>query len=205
MVRVKICGITNLKDAETAIACGADALGFIFAESPRSISPREALRIRRKIGPWITTVGVFVNAGAAEIRSVAAHCGLNCVQLHGDESPEVIQELKGLTVIKTFRVGSSFNFKKLKRFDTAAYLFDTRVEGVFGGTGKTFCWDILKSGKIHRPMILSGGLNPKNIQAAIRSLKPYGVDVSTGVEKSPGQKDAKLVKEFIKNAKKTTG
>lgn len=203
MVRVKICGITNLADARHAAECGADALGFIFAESPRRVDVRTALKIVREIGPWVATVGVFVDEHAARIRQIVKTCGLTAVQLHGKESPAAARQLTGLKRIKAFRAGAGVDWKKINTYPAEAFLFDTSVGGRFGGTGQSFNWALLKKRPFTRPLIVSGGLGPSNVREAVRMLTPYGVDASSALERSPGKKDPRLVKEFIQNAKKT--
>ncbi len=203
MVRVKICGITNLGDAEFAIKCGADALGFIFAESPRRVTVSQASKIIKRVGPWTATVGVFVNENSATIKKIAAACGFGMVQLHGDETAGLIEKLSPLKVIQVLRIQTRRDLSGIKRFKAAAFLFDTKAPDHFGGTGKTFDWDLIRQSKISQPVILSGGLKVSNVREAIKRVRPYGVDVSSGVEKSLGKKDPAKVREFIFNAKKT--
>ena len=200
-MRVKICGITNLRDAEWALRCGADAIGFVFAESPRRIRIAEAKKITKAVGPWMSTVGVFVNESMENVIRAVSECRLTCVQLHGDEGVDYTKRLKLFKVIKAFRVGENFDFSQLKNYDADAFLFDAKTNRARGGTGQTFDWAVLKGKKIARPLVVSGGLNPKNVRLAIRLLSPYGVDASSGVEKKAGVKDPRLVKEFIQNAK----
>ncbi len=202
MVRVKICGITTLDDALAAADAGADALGFVFAKSPRKINPGKAAKIIKALGPWVSTVGVFVNEAPKRILAIARDCALGCVQLHGDEPPEILGSLKGLRIIKSFRVAAAEDLRPTRRYGHCTYLFDTKVSGRFGGTGTCFDWTLLTQAKIARPYILSGGLTPETVSQAVGMLHPYGVDVSSGVEKSPGKKDPKLLKRFIENAKK---
>ena len=201
MTRVKICGITNLRDAEDAQRFGADAIGFVFAESPRQVSVSAAKKISWTVGPWIATIGVFVNESTKNILRIASECKLSAIQLHGDELASELYPLKSYKVIKAFRVSEKKDLKKIKNYDADAYLFDTKVASLYGGSGKSFDWDILKSKAILKPCIISGGLNPQNVKTAVRMLLPYGVDVSSGVEKSAGKKDPGLVKRFIQNAK----
>ena len=204
MLRVKICGITTVSDARAALDLGADAIGVVFAESPRRVSIKEAAKISRAVGPWAALVGVFVKESPAFIRRVARECGLSAIQLHNDWTPGELKEFETVKVIKTFRVDSHFNATRLKNYHAAdAFLFDTKIDGRMGGTGKTFDWKILKKIAFKKPVIISGGLNPGNVSKAVRFFKPYGVDVSSGVEKSPGKKDLRLVREFIRIAKKT--
>jgi len=185
----------------TAVEAGADALGFVFAQSPRRVTPAQARKIVLAVGPWITTVGVFVNEKLEKVRQIASFCGLSAVQLHGDESAAYAKKLAPLKVIKVFRVSGPQDLRDVGRYGTTAYLFDTKVKGLHGGTGKSFDWKILKKLRTGKPVILSGGLGPKNVDRALRVFHPYGVDVSSGVEKAPGKKDAKLVREFIRRAK----
>lgn len=201
MTRVKICGITNLWDASNAVECGADAIGFIFAKSPRRVSVKTAGKISRTVGPWVATVGVFVNEKTENIRRIASECRLSAVQLHGDEPASFVRRLSGCKIIKTFRVSEKADLRNVMAYQVDAYLFDTKVSDIYGGSGKIFDWRILKSAAVRRPVILSGGLNPQNVKSAVKMLKPYGVDVSSGVEKSLGKKDLKLMKKFIQNAK----
>jgi phosphoribosylanthranilate isomerase len=198
---VKICGITNLRDAEGAARAGADALGFVFAKSPRRVSVVQARRIIRALGPWIAAVGVFVNEDPENIRRTVDSCGLTAVQLHGDESPEVLKRLSGVKVIKAFRLMHPEDFRAVSGFEADAFLLDAKVQGVYGGTGKSFDWRMLKGKRFSKPLIISGGLSPGNVRHAVCMLSPYGVDVSSGVERSPGKKSLGLVKEFIQNAK----
>ena len=201
MVKVKVCGITNLKDAQAALEAGADALGFVFASSPRQVTIAQASKVVKALGPWVATVGVFVNETPESMIRTAAECGLSCIQLHGDENPLLTKKLSSFKVIKAFRVDERFKQSAMDRYDADAFLLDTKTKDLFGGSGKTFDWKLLDPKKIRRPFILSGGLHPKNVRRAVRALKPYGVDVSSGVERFPGKKDQKLMKEFIQNAK----
>lgn len=200
MVKVKICGITNLKDAEAAVRFGADALGFIFAESPRRVNPKIVREIAEAIGPFTALVGVFVNQTTSAVLETAAACRLDAIQLHGEESPEYCRKLAPYKVIKTFRMGSLFSPKTTKKFSADAFLFETDEAGR-GGTGRTWAWEKFDRKKINRPFLVSGGLTPSNVARAVRILKPYAVDVASGVESKPGNKDHELLKSFIYNAK----
>ena len=201
MVRVKICGITNLEDARVALDCGADALGFVFAKSPRKVSVKEVRAITRALGPWISTVGVFVNESPASIKKIVRASGLTAVQLHGNESSRGLAGYSPLKVIKAFRVRSREDLRDLGNFTADAFLFDAKIDGQYGGTGKSFDWTLLKNFRARSPLILSGGLDPHNVRQAIRIVRPYGVDVSSGVEKSPGKKDHEKIRNFINHAK----
>ena len=202
MVRVKICGITNEIDALKAARIGAWALGFIFyKKSPRFISPFKAKQIIQRLPPFVTPVGVFVNHPAGAVRDIINHCGLRAVQLHGDEDHHFCHRLKSynVKVIKVFRVGENFDPKIVEPFKVDAFLFDTFDPINYGGSGKTFDWNILKQVKSSYdvPIILSGGLNAQNVIEPVNELKPYAVDANSGVEESPGKKDHKKMKDFI--------
>lgn len=203
MVRVKICGITSLEDALFAIEAGADALGFVFSEeSQRAISVEKVSGIISGLPPFVSTVGVFVNEGADVINAIVREAGLDAVQLHGNEPPELCREINS-RVIKAFRVkNKKILGQGIDRYRLSAYLLDTYADDAAGGTGKTFDWAVAKSAKKYGRIILSGGLTPDNVRDAIKAAGPYAVDVSSGVEKSPGIKDRKKVSSFIKRAKK---
>jgi len=202
MVRVKVCGITNELDAQRAARFGAWAVGFIFhKKSPRFISPFKAKKIIDTLPPFITPVGVFVNHNAGAMRDIISHCGLRVVQLHGDEDHHYAHRLNryNVKVIKVFRVGEGFDPKLMEPYKVDAFLFDTLDESAYGGTGKTFDWNFLKDikAKNETPIILSGGLNVQNVIEPVNVLKPYAVDVNSGVEEAPGKKSDKKMKEFI--------
>ncbi len=196
-VKVKICGITNWRDAELAASAGADALGFIFIfGTPRYIDPETATGIVRDLPPFVTPVGVFADHPLEEVKGVMRQCGIRTVQLHGTESPEYCQELQAF-VIKTFRVRKDQHLQDLQAYRVAAYLLATFVEGKLGGTGKTFPWELATAAKAFGLVIVSGGLTPNNVDQVIQQVRPYGVDVSSGVEERPGKKDPKKLREFI--------
>lgn len=205
MVRVKICGITNLEDALAAVAAGADALGFNFwLKSPRFVEPKRAARIIAQLPPAVTPVGVFVNEPRAHLETLARKTGIQTVQLHGDEKPEDVAALSAhhLTVIKALRVGSDFYPEQLRRYKgVSTFLLDADVKGQRGGTGKTFNWVWAQAAGRFGWIFLAGGLTVDNIATAIRQGRPYGVDVCTGVEKEPGKKDHTRLREFIERAK----
>jgi phosphoribosylanthranilate isomerase len=195
-VRIKICGITNLEDARAAVDLGADALGFVFAESPRRISPEEARNITNQLPPFVAKVGVFVNAPLTHLRRVRDYCGLDAVQLHGEEDADYIQAL-GPSVIKALRL----NGKPPAELPKAVLLLDAHDPKLRGGTGKLCDWKLASELAQSRLVILAGGLGPNNVEQAIRQVKPYAVDVSSGVEKKPGRKDHDKIASFIDNAR----
>lgn len=200
MVRVKICGITNVEDALAAVDYGADALGFIFYEkSPRCISPEKAMEIIPHLPPFVTTTGVFVNEDTEKIREIINFTGINVLQLHGDELPESCRIWH--RVIKAFRLRDFTDLKPLEEYRCSAFLLDTYSPESFGGTGQIFNWDIAVEAKRFGRIVLSGGLNPDNIEKAIMYVRPYAVDVSSGIEEKKGKKDLKKMREFIKKAK----
>jgi len=204
MVKVKICGITNYEDAQAAIDAGADALGFVFFDkSPRFINPLKAAGIISKLPPFIQTVGLFVNEETEQVNWTADYCGLDIVQLHGDETPEDCLELKR-RVIKAFRIQKIVSIDPLEKYQdyqVSGYLLDAWSPDAYGGTGRTFNWELAEAAKQYGPVILAGGLTPDNVAEAIRVVNPYGVDVSSGVEAELGKKDAEKVQEFIRAAK----
>ena len=205
MIRVKICGITNNDDASKAVELGADALGFIFAPSARRIRPEEAYSIIAALPPFVISVGVFVNEEPATIRKVAETCGLDLLQLHGDESTEVCAELMPRAV-KAFRIKNERSLNEIKPYlgNVKALLFDTYSEKVRGGTGKTFDWSVAAKGKrFSVPLILSGGLSPANIAEAIATVRPYAVDVNSGIEERPGKKDHRLMRDLMEVIRNT--
>jgi phosphoribosylanthranilate isomerase len=201
MVKVKICGITSLEDALTAVDAGADALGFVFhPASPRHISPEQAAAIIEKLPPFIQTVGLFVNESRDTVNTTADRCGLDLAQLHGDETPDFCRSIKR-RIIKAFRVKDSFSLDSASDYRCAAYLLDAWSPAAHGGTGQTFNWEIAAAAAARRPIILAGGLTPDNVAEAVRRVQPYAVDVSSGVECSPGHKDAEKIRAFINQAR----
>ena len=200
-VRVKICGITNSEDAHAAVEYGADALGFVFAKSPRQITKEQARDIIAELPPFVSPVGVFADEKADMIKEICDFCCIHTVQLHGNEQPSYLKELEGYTLIKAFRVKEEDDLKPLANYRPHAFLLDSYVKGSPGGTGVPFKWEIARQAHKYGAIILSGGLTPENVREAIRVVKPYAVDVSSGVESSPGKKDTLLVKRFIANAK----
>ena len=203
-VAVKICGITNYEDAAMAVDLGATALGFIFANSPRQITPQKARDIIHIIPPFVKTVGVFVNEGPAEIREIMHYCGLDLVQLHGDESPDLCHALMPST-IKALRIKdvSSIQSSLAYQGKVRALLLDTYAKDKAGGTGLTFDWRLaIKIKELGIPIILAGGLGPSNVDSAIRTVEPYAVDVNSGVEECPGKKSPMLMKDLMKRVRR---
>jgi phosphoribosylanthranilate isomerase len=200
--RVKICGITNLADAQVAAKAGADALGFVFYEkSPRFISMKTAAEISRALPPFIIRVGVFVDPSEELVLKTVAECGLTLLQFHGDEPPEFCAQF-GLMSMKAFRIHGIESLKELPKYKTDAWLLDAYSSDTLGGTGGVFNWDLaVEAQKLGRPVFLAGGLTPENIAEAIQKVRPFGVDVSSGVESSPGKKDHTKVRAFINAAK----
>jgi phosphoribosylanthranilate isomerase len=201
-LRIKICGITSRDDALAAVEAGADALGFVFyPESPRYVSTALAANIIEALPPLVAKVGVFVDAAPEQIRQVIAQCGLDTVQLHGAEPPENCRNLPA-KVIKAFRIQTLESLLELPRYLTDAWLLDSYVPGQPGGTGARFKWDLaVEAKKLGRPIILAGGLTPGNVAAAVRQVRPFGVDVSSGVESAPGRKDRRKIEQFIEAAR----
>ena len=198
-VRVKICGIRDRETARAAVEAGADALGFVFAASPRRVTPEVAREIIAALPPFVTTVGVFVDAPLSVVREVAAFCRLDAVQLHGAEPPEYCRELN-LRVIKALRVKDAGSLAAIDAYPVQAMLLDTYLPGRAGGTGKAFDWGLLAGMKFRLPLVLAGGLTPENVGAAVRTVRPYAVDVSGGVE-TGGRKDPAKIRAFIRQAK----
>jgi phosphoribosylanthranilate isomerase len=197
MTKIKICGIKNLQDAIFAVDYGADAIGFVFAKSIRKVSKEKARAIVRKLPPFVTTVGLFVNETAEDIEAACRYCGLDAIQLHGNEPPNIINELKDFKTIKAFRIQNERDIIPIKKYKPNAILLDGYSENQMGGTGTSFDWKIVKKLKTSIPIIVAGGLTHLNVSQAIKIVNPYGVDVSSGVESTPGQKDKKLIKKFI--------
>jgi phosphoribosylanthranilate isomerase len=205
MVRVKICGITNLADALAAIDAGADLLGFNFYQkSPRHITETEAAKIRPQLPKKVEAVGIFVNAPPADVASLCKSLKLDVAQLHGDESPQTVAEVsRSVSVWKAFRVEPDFPSTNLDEYHEAfAYLFDAALTGQYGGTGRATDWDVARRAAVRHRIILAGGLRVENVAAAVRIVRPYAVDVASGVESAPGKKDHGLLREFIKEVRR---
>ena len=197
--RIKVCGITEYRDAALAAGLGAHALGFIFAPSPRRISREKAREIIRSLPPFIKSVGVFVDEDPTLIRESITFCGLDMVQLHGRETPETCGEFMPRT-IKAFRIKGSSSLEIIKPYQEKcrAILLDTYSEDSMGGTGKTFDWDLaLEAKDMGVPVILAGGLDTFNIEEAISRVHPFAIDINSGIEESPGKKNHELMRELF--------
>jgi phosphoribosylanthranilate isomerase len=196
--RIKICGITNLADALAAGEAGADVLGFNFFErSPRHVSLKTAADISRHLPPFPMRAGVFVNPTEELVLRVIGDCGLNLLQFHGDETPEFCAQF-GLMSMKAFRIRDAKSLNHLPDFQTEAWLLDAFSPAAPGGTGETFNWDLaIEAQKFGKPIFLAGGLTPANVADAVKKVRPFGVDVASGVESSPGKKDRAKIRAFI--------
>ena len=198
-MKVKICGITNYEDAAMIVDHGADALGFnFFPKSPRYIDPEEARKIIRRIPPFVTAVGLFVNeTDQAQVAMIARSAGVQVLQFHGNETPEYCRGMSDWPLIKALRIGENGIQEDPEAYPVQAFLLDAKDDILFGGTGKPFDWSLAKNIKRVRPIILAGGLTPDNVQEAIQVVDPYAVDVCSGVESAPGKKSAKKVMELM--------
>lgn len=204
-MRIKICGITNREDAWTALDAGADALGFVFyAKSPRAVTPAVARTIIRDLPPFVVTVGVFVNEDPAIVRDAMDQCGLALAQLHGDETPAYCESL-GRPVVKAIRVKDRGAFLALAEYQGRAgvrgFLLDAFSEEAYGGTGRLSDWQLAAEAAKTASIVLAGGLTVENVADAVKAVRPYGIDVSSGVESAPGRKDASKVAAFIRAAR----
>jgi phosphoribosylanthranilate isomerase len=203
LVKVKICGITNLEDALASLFAGADALGFVFyKKSPRNISLSQAQNISRLLPKKILRVGVFVDADISTVKRIARACHLDMLQFHGHESSAYCQKFKGYKIIKAFRIGTPEDLDKISKYKTFAYLFDSFSNTQFGGTGNKFNWKILaQSARIEPIIFVSGGLTAGNVRQAVKLLKPDWVDVSSSLELRPGKKNHQKIRKFIQAIK----
>ena len=204
-IKVKICGITNLEDAQAAIDMGADILGFNFySPSPRYIEPNKAEEIISRLPGFVDTAGVFVNANRPDIRSLTDSGALNWVQFHGDETSEFCNQFNtwNLRTIKAIRVRSAEDIERAQEFETFSLLFDAFDPNQYGGTGKTFDWSLLN--KYPRRVFLAGGINPDNVLKAMET-DVYGVDICSGIESEPGKKDHAKMKQLFDNIHSYTG
>jgi len=203
---VKICGITRPEDALAAARAGAHAIGLAFyAKSPRHVTPAHAAEIIRVLPPFVTTVGLFVDAGAEEVRAALTAAPVGLLQFHGDETPEFCRQFKR-PYVKAVRVKPGVDLLQYARdyHDAKALLLDNYVEGLHGGSGATFDWSLIPRG-LPLPVILSGGLTPENVMDAVCRVRPCAVDVSSGVESAKGVKDAQRIAAFIKGVRNADG
>lgn len=207
-VRVKFCGITSQEDAEKAVLAGADGIGFVFfKDSPRYIIPEKAEGIIKTLPPFVTAVGIFVNEDLMFIEECVARGGLNAVQLHGDEDVKYCSDFiglkfKGVKLIKAIRVRGEDSLRAIEDSPADAILLDAYRSNVYGGTGKGFDRALALLAKEYgRHLIVAGGLSPDNVREIIKEVRPYGVDVSSGIESSPGRKNTELMEEFIKEVR----
>ena len=200
--QVKICGITSVADGLAAAEAGADMIGLMFyAGSPRHISLATAAEISRSLSPFVQRVGVFVNPSEELVLRAIGECGLNLLQFHGDETSEFCTQF-GLMSLKALRVRDAESLAQLEHFNTDAFLLDAYSKSGLGGTGKQFNWELaIEARQFGKPIFLAGGLIPENVAGAVRKVRPFAVDVSSGVESSPGKKDSAKVRAFIQAAK----
>ncbi len=206
--RIKVCGMTKMKEAEGAVNAGVDALGFIFAESsPRYVNPEKVKEIVKKLPPFVDAVGVFVDEEAEVVNEIVQYCGLTVAQLHGSESPTYCDEI-ACRVVKAFRIKPGLAFSEKEPYYDPYYgvvngfLLDTYHEKMAGGTGETFGWKLLETMRPPGPLILAGGLNPDNVGQAILETTPFAVDVNSGVEFEPGRKDVEQIVKLVGEVKK---
>lgn len=202
--RIKVCGITTQEDARFAAAAGADGLGFIFVEqSPRLVEPDTVRAITGHLPPFVDRIGVFVDQEMEVVEEIIHYCGLTLVQLHGAETPEYCKKIS-CKVIKSFAIGSRAESEALAAYADVAsgFLLDTYHKDKAGGTGMTFNWGMVEQVKPPGPVILAGGLNPENIGEAVLRVKPFAVDVNSGVEYQPGRKDPDKLKLFVNKVRK---
>jgi phosphoribosylanthranilate isomerase len=203
MVKVKVCGIKELEDARVAAAAGADAIGLVFAESPRRVSVERAREISTVLPEGVMKVGVFVDEDPQEVLRIAREVGLDYAQLHGDEGPEEVAEIRdgGLGVIKALRVRNAEALAAVERYEADLILLDAWSAEARGGTGARFDWRMAKSVRGRDNILVSGGLDPDNVREAIEYFEPYGVDASSSLEDRPGKKNGERVRRFVGAAK----
>jgi phosphoribosylanthranilate isomerase len=203
MVKVKVCGITNPGDARVAADAGADAIGLVFAESPRRVDLEEARTIADALPENVLKVGVFVNEEPEEVLRIAREVGLDYAQLHGDEGPEAVAEIRdgGVGVMKALRVRNAGVLAAVQRYEADLFLLDAWSAKAQGGTGARFDWELAKSLKGRDNIVVSGGLTPENVREAIEYFEPYGVDASSSLEERPGKKNDQRVRRFVSAAK----
>ncbi|CAN5840013.1 phosphoribosylanthranilate isomerase [soil metagenome] len=203
MTLVKICGITNAGDARVAADAGADAVGLLFAESPRRVGVEQARRISIALPENVIRVGVFVDADPAEISRISREVGLDLAQLHGDETPETVTAVReaGVKVMKALRVESAASLETLDEYEADLFLLDAHSAKARGGTGERFDWEVAKSLGGRDNIVVSGGLGPENVREAVEFFRPFGVDASSSLEDEPGRKNGELIRRFVLAAK----
>jgi len=196
--RIKLCGFTRVADVVAAVAAGVDAIGLNFARGPRRITPALGAELTRVIPPLVQAIALFVDASEADIRAVLAATRCTAVQLHGDEPPELAARLRrDIPVIKAARISSVADLERLRGFPADAFLLDAYVPGAHGGTGHAWDHGLLAGIDLGAPLILAGGLTPTTVSAAVKRVRPYGVDAASGVESAPGIKDLALMQAFV--------
>ena len=201
---VKICGLTRLRDVEEVVECGPDAIGFVFwSGSPRCVDPEEVGHWTRHLRRKVLRVGVFVDEEPDAVQQIVTRGGLDCAQLHGAEPPETADTLMAqeIGIIKAFRIRDGASLAEIARYRATAYLLDAYLPGQPGGTGQTFDWTLAARVEQHGPVILAGGLTPDNVARAVHTVRPWGLDVASGVEAAPGRKDHDKVRRFIRAAR----
>jgi phosphoribosylanthranilate isomerase len=203
MVKVKVCGIKEIEDARVAADAGADAIGLVFAESPRRVSVERAREIAAALPERVLKVGVFVDEEPREVLRLACEVGLDFAQLHGDEGPEVVAEIRGggLEVVKAIRVRDATSLEEMERYEADLFMLDAYSQKARGGTGERFDWGLAKAVRGYANILVSGGLTPENVREAIDLFEPYGVDASSSLEERPGKKDGERVRRFVDAAK----
>jgi len=200
-MRIKICGITNLDDARLCIEAGADALGFIFVEgTPRYVTAEAAARIVAALPPFVTPVGVFWDHAPGHVKAIAEQCRLGALQFHGDEAPEDLLDYR-LPVIKTLKVAAAADLVRMAGYRVSAFLLDSPARWSEGEGRPPIPWDVAAEAARRHPVLLSAGLTPDNVGLAVRRVRPYGVDVNSGVEARPGRKDEARVRRFVTEAR----
>ena len=199
MTMVKICGITSAGDARVAADAGADAVGLIFAESPRRVGIEEARRISIALPENIIRVGVFVDEEPAEVLRISREVGLDLAQLHGDETPDTVTAVResGVKVMKALRIRDATSLDTLDEYEADLFLLDAHSEKAYGGTGERFDWGVAKSVRVRDNIVVSGGLGPENVHEAVEFFEPYGLDASSSLEDEPGMKNGERVRRFV--------
>ena len=206
--RIKMCGVTRDKDVEAGINAGLDALGFIFYDkSPRNVTPDYVRSVVSRMGPFTDSIGVFVDRQREEVEEIVEYCGLTHAQLHGNENPKYCERVERFVspcrVIKAFRVSEQSVKEDFAPYGDVihGYLLDTYSKGIAGGTGHTFDWSIIEKLELQRPLVLAGGLSPDNVEEALKQVRPFGLDVNSGVEVEPGIKDHAKLFEFVRKVR----